>query len=92
MQQSRVRYTALTGNQCIKEQIDAGIKSLEYEKMEGITRWEITARPTEGGLWEYKQNMLQEKHFRKDYKVTGPITVDGLAPTLDHWVEQFCQD
>ena len=61
-------------------------------KMEGITRWEITARPTEGGLWEYKQNMLQEKHFRKDYKVTGPITVDGLVPTLDHWVEQFCQD
>ena len=61
-------------------------------KMEGITRWEITARPTEGGLWEYKHNMLQEKHFRKDYKVTGPITVDGLVPTLDHWVEQFCQD
>jgi len=61
-------------------------------KMEGITRWEITARPTEGGLWEYKQNMLQKKHFRKNYKVTGPTTVDGLVPTLDHWMEQFCQD
>jgi len=61
-------------------------------KMEGIIRWEITARPTEGGLWEYKQNMLQEKHFRKNYKVTGPTTVDGLAPTLEYWLEQFCQD
>jgi len=61
-------------------------------KMEGITRWEITARPTEGGLWEYKQNMLQKKHFKKDYKVTGPTTVDGSVPTLEYWLEQFCQD
>ena len=58
----------------------------------GRLSWDIKARPTKSGIWEYQRNMLEQKHFEKEYKITGPITTDGAVPTLEYWLEHFCQD